>query len=182
MKPFAIATCIALLVPASVFSAEEETLVRGARVRLTSAASSGARLQGTLDSIDATTLTLINDDHRMVNVSRAQITKVEMAWGRRGRAAEGIPHRRTGGLGHWPFGRQQSRRDVLRTRRLCALDLGRKGRRRALQRTAAYAAMGAGIGALVKTDRWVEVPPDKIRVSVAPTSGRGVAVGVTFGF
>src|SRR4249919_1358780 len=90
MKPFAIATCIALLVPASVFSAEEETLVRGARVRLTSALSSGARLQGTLDSLDATTLTIINDDHQMVSVSRAQITKVEMGWGRRGRARKGF--------------------------------------------------------------------------------------------
>ncbi len=180
MKAFAIATCIALLVPASGFSAEEETLVRGARVRLTSASSSGARLQGTVESVDDTTLTIINDDHQMVKVSRAQLTKVEMAWGRKGRARNGLL---IGGLVGLAAGvLVAATPDALCTKFDCApLTTGEKVGL-ALGATAVYGAMGAGIGALVKTDRWVEVPPDKIRVSVAPTSGRGIAVGVTFGF
>jgi hypothetical protein len=46
---------------------------------------------------------------------------------------------------------------------------------------AAGALIGAGIGALIKTDKWEEVPLDGLRVSIA-TRGGGVGVGVRLSF
>jgi hypothetical protein len=41
---------------------------------------------------------------------------------------------------------------------------------------------GAGIGALIKRDRWREVPLERVRVSLAKTRGRGVALSLSVPF
>jgi hypothetical protein len=46
---------------------------------------------------------------------------------------------------------------------------------------AAGALTGVVIGALIKTDKWEEVPLDGLRVSIA-TRGGGVGVGIRLGF
>jgi hypothetical protein len=46
----------------------------------------------------------------------------------------------------------------------------------------AGALLGAGIGALVKTDRWEEVPLDRLRVSFAPKRHGRFALGFTCSF
>jgi hypothetical protein len=47
---------------------------------------------------------------------------------------------------------------------------------------AAFAALvGAGIGKMFTTDRWVKVDPGRVTVSVAPR-GRGVALRVSVAF
>ena len=38
------------------------------------------------------------------------------------------------------------------------------------------------IGALIKSDKWVEVPPQRLNLSVAPTSTKGLRAALTFNF
>ena len=38
------------------------------------------------------------------------------------------------------------------------------------------------IGLLMKSDKWVEVPPDRLNLTVAPTSGKGLRAALTFSF
>jgi len=42
--------------------------------------------------------------------------------------------------------------------------------------------LGGGIGALIKTDRWEEVPLDRLRVSVVPQRGGRLGFGVSVSF
>src|SRR6185436_12700435 len=44
------------------------------------------------------------------------------------------------------------------------------------------ALWGAGIGALVKSDRWSSVPLGRVRVSVLPARGGGIGASVSVGF
>ncbi len=41
---------------------------------------------------------------------------------------------------------------------------------------------GAGVGALIRTERWEEVKRPRVRVSLAPTRGRGVAASLRVEF
>jgi MFS family permease len=47
---------------------------------------------------------------------------------------------------------------------------------------AAFGAIGAGIGALVKSDRWEEVPLDQLRVSLVPQRDGRFALGLSVSF
>lgn len=38
------------------------------------------------------------------------------------------------------------------------------------------------IGATIKSDKWVEVPPDRLKLSIAPTSTKGLRAALTFNF
>ena len=38
------------------------------------------------------------------------------------------------------------------------------------------------IGAMIKSDKWVEVPPDRLNLSLAPTSTKGLRAALTFNF
>ena len=38
------------------------------------------------------------------------------------------------------------------------------------------------IGAMIKSDKWVEVPPERLSLSVAPTSTKGLRAALTFNF
>jgi hypothetical protein len=42
--------------------------------------------------------------------------------------------------------------------------------------------LGGGVGAIVGAERWEDVPSDRIRVSLAPTPGRGVSVRFAVSF
>ena len=43
-------------------------------------------------------------------------------------------------------------------------------------------ALSTLIGATIKTDKWVEVPPQRLNLSVAPTSSKGLRAAFTFNF
>lgn len=45
-----------------------------------------------------------------------------------------------------------------------------------------FGIIGAGIGALIKTDLWEEVPLDRVRVSFAPQQDGRIALGLTYRF
>jgi len=44
------------------------------------------------------------------------------------------------------------------------------------------ALIGAGVGALIKTDRWVPVPLERLRVGAAPRRNGGFGLGVSLSF
>jgi hypothetical protein len=44
------------------------------------------------------------------------------------------------------------------------------------------AAVGAGIGALIKTDRWQQAPVSRVRFAIAPAKGGGVRAAVKLSF
>ena len=41
---------------------------------------------------------------------------------------------------------------------------------------------GTILGAISKSDKWVEVPPDRLNLSLAPTSTKGLRAALTFNF
>ena len=154
----------------------------GARVRLT-ASGSRDRLKGTVQSLEPTVLAVISDDHQLVRVPRATITRLETGWGRRGNAKKGLLIGGLAGAGagllgcaldtdgdQWPFDDE--------------LDTGCEGTEWVGVPVAAglaYGGIGALIGHFIKTDRWVEVPVEGVRVSLAtPRRGIGLAISVRF--
>ena len=48
--------------------------------------------------------------------------------------------------------------------------------------TAAFLIIPLSIGALIKSDKWVEVSPHNFNLSVAPTSSKGLRAALTFNF
>jgi len=44
------------------------------------------------------------------------------------------------------------------------------------------AVVGAGVGALIKTDRWQQAPVSRVRFGVAPAKGGGVRAALTLSF
>lgn len=44
------------------------------------------------------------------------------------------------------------------------------------------AVLGAGVGALIKTDRWEEAPLGRVRFGIAPAKGGGVRAALTLSF
>jgi hypothetical protein len=53
------------------------------RVRV-SVAATPDRLKGTVQSLDQSVLSVISDDHQLVKIPRATITRLETGWGRKG--------------------------------------------------------------------------------------------------
>jgi hypothetical protein len=155
----------------------------GVRVRL-SVASSRDRLQGTVQALDQATLSVISDDHQLVKVPRDSITRLETGWGRRGNARRGLAIGAVFGAGLGLL--------------ICAADEsdwgldphrdygsschgGGEWVALPLVSGAAYGGIGALIGHFIKSDRWVEVPMERVRVSLGPSArGLGVAISLRF--
>jgi hypothetical protein len=175
-------TSIGLLILASPLSADQVgTLVPGGRVRLSWAAR-GARLTGTVQHSDAKLLTIMTDDQEVVRIPRDKVTKVEIPWGRRGHARKGFL---TGALAGAMMGGLLMAGS---SEPLFCFGIGcgppTTGEKLAFVgvTTLGYGAIGAGIGALIRSDRWVEVALGRVQVSLGPTRGRGVGVSASFAF
>jgi hypothetical protein len=179
----AIVTSAGLLILASPLSAEQGgTLVPGGRVRLTWATARGARLTGTVQHADNNVLTIMTDDRGVVKIPRAQVTKVEIPWGRRGHARKGFL---TGALAGAMMGALLMAGDSEPL--FCfGIGCGPPTTREKVAfvgfTTLASGGIGAGIGALIRSDRWVEVALGRVQVSLGPTRGRGVGVDASFAF
>jgi hypothetical protein len=178
-----IVTSAGVLILASTVSAEQAgTVVPGGRVRLSWATARGARLTGTVRHADEKVLTIMTDDHAVVKIARDQVTKVEIPRGRRGHARKGFL---TGALAGAMMGALLMAGD---SEPLFCFGVGcgppttRERLAFAGFTTLAGGGIGAGIGALIRSDRWVEVAVGRIQVGLGPTRGRGVGVNASFGF
>ena len=150
-------------------------LAEGDRIRLKAPGVADRTIIGRLRRADQSALAVTRDDGSVVDVPRAAIQELEIARGRRSHAKKGAIIGAAAGAGFVlaAFAAEKG----------CDSD-PRCGIYSSVFATvfgATGALVGAGIGAMVKTDRWVKVDPGRVRVGVAPT-GRGVVVSVSVAF
>ena len=147
-------------------------LAQGARVRVTASGGLRQQLTGNILSQDEKTLTIIDDGGQPVKVPREIVTRLDVSWGRKRHALPGLLiGAAAGGLigailplcdGYNPC----STRGELLTGGVVG-----------------FGAIGALVGAFVKSDKWVEIPLDRGRVSLrAGPSRRGVGLALTLAF
>lgn len=167
--------------------------VPGSRLRLTTAPApatandttvrvpeEGGILVGTLVGADDDTLTLrLDPTGRSLQVPRLSIRTVEVSTGKRSR-------RRTGaivGAAAGAFLMYATDDPCPESETDCSLD-SHVGERLGAAALGAlvYGFVGWGIGSLFKTDRWSPAALEDIRVSLAPTRGRGVALSLSVAF
>lgn len=139
------------------------------------------RVQGTLMAMDEKSLVLSAEDQRPLSVPRPAITQLEVSRGKRRRALKGMI------LGAGIGGALGGAADLLigEPGNLCFAGCSSSGDSRAGVAglsVLAGAFYGAGIGALVKSDRRSAVPLEQVRVSLAPTRGRGVRLSLSLAF
>lgn len=149
----------------------------GSRVRLLAPTVAQGRLEGMLVEMSEQSLVVDMGKSRLVSVSRQAITQFEVSRGRHHHALVGmvIGAGVGGALAEVTLGDRNYCEAIVVCRtnhRWEALRLG----------LVAGGVLGAGVGALIKTDRWSPVPLDRVRVSIAPTRERGVGLSVAIGF
>jgi hypothetical protein len=182
-RAVSLALGVGLLAPAGPAAAEDpQPLGPGVRVRI-AVATSRDRLKGTVQALDESVLSVISDDHELIRVPRSSITGLETGWGRRGNAKRGLV---IGGLvgvgvGLLVCGVDETyRHDSDRISEDTACH-GGEWVAFPLLTGVAYGGLGALIGHFIKTDRWVEVPLDRVKVSLGPApAGVGLSLSVRF--
>ena len=159
-----------LLVPLPLQADEAPPVGRGSHVRVT-ATSVAKRLEGYVESIDNTTLTLRSDNRAMIALPLSTVTHLEVAVGRRG-------HVRTGALIGAGFGVLSIA--VLCQGEDCFQSSGDYGT--AVLVTATTAAFGALIGTLIKSDKWIVIPTRPPSARLGPGSEPRHAAGIAIAF
>jgi hypothetical protein len=154
-----------------VAAQDAPALAAGQRVRITSSTLGLKRQVVTLDAVGGDTLLLGGDAVRAIPLT--SVERLEVFEGRHGHPWRGAW---IGGLAGVVGGIPAMY--AICTYAACEV-AGLVGGAAAFG--AAGALIGAGIGALIKTDKWEEVPLDGLRVSIA-TRGGGVGVGVRLSF
>jgi hypothetical protein len=149
--------------------------VEGDRIRLDASGVGDQPIIGRLLSADQSALAVTRDDGGVVNVPRSAIRELEVARGRRSHAKKGAIIGAAAGAGLILAAYAVSEDDC--DSDACGVY--------AVAYSTAFAAfgglVGAGIGKMFKTDRWVQVDPGRVKVSLAPR-GRGVALRVSVAF
>jgi hypothetical protein len=143
----------------------------GSKVRLLAPTVAEGRVEGVVLQADQEFLTVSGKRPDPLRVSRQAITHLEINTGRRGHALKGM----------WIGGLTGA---VWAGSHPCVNEGCAEG---FSVEFAVYGGLlgglsGAGIGALIKTDRWTEVPPDRVHVGLAPVRGRGVALCVSVAY
>jgi hypothetical protein len=146
-------------------------LTLGSRVRLSAPTIASRRIQGVVLQIDPEYLVIGGSRADPLRVSRRAITGLEIRTGRRGNAWKGMGI--GAGFGALGWGIHP-----------CVNEGCAKGFSPEL---AVYGALlggisGAGVGALIKSDRWSDVPLDRVRVGLIPARGRGAGLCLSIGF
>jgi hypothetical protein len=173
------------LLPAPAFAVDARgapEITTGSRVRLSTKAAPKERVKGTVGAMDETSLTIVDDDHQTLKLPREGISSLEVGFGKRTRARRGA----------LIAGVIMAADVVL----LCALDgstyrdgryvdthgsCGSEDVGPILAAVGFGTALGAGIGALIKTDRWIPVSTDRVAVGIVPNRrGAGVALSLRF--
>jgi hypothetical protein len=154
----------------------------GSKVRLLAPAAIQGTIEGTVMATDAESLLIGVDGRGPARVSRNAITRFEMAFGRRRHTRTGLIIGTAAGAllvglaaaipkdEFCPLGEPSTQSCLDDRSALLAFGLP------------ALALEGAAIGALIKSDRWLPVPLENVRLSLAPTRGHGVELSLAFRF
>ena len=154
-------------------------VIVGSSVRLVAPAAVEGRIEGLVRAMDEKSLMVSVDDGAPVRVSRQAITQLAVRTGRYRRWLKGMIIGASIGAVAGALvsnyngcfaGCAASSRSFADRARLAGLA------------TFGSAAWGAGIGALIKGDRWSAVPLERVRVNLAPTAGRGIGLSLSLGF
>ena len=168
--PIALAYLGCLAGPAN--AGEAQPLPTGTLVRVTAPRVSKGRIEGTLLSASENQIVIAFPDSEPRTIARRDLTRLEWS---RGYHRHPIPGAVVGGLlGGAFFGAASL---ALCDAASCSVSMAAVGVGFALG-----ALPGAGVGALIKTRKWAEVEPSRVKVSVAPVRGRGVAAQLTLRF
>jgi hypothetical protein len=168
-------TC-AFVAASGAFPQEESraspSITVGSRIRLLAPAVVTGRIEGMVIQLDGKSLLVGGEDRTPVSVSREAITQLEVSTGRHRQTLKGMCI--GAGIGA-----------LLGFATGCVPMVGCDERNRggaALIYALPGALYGAGIGALIKRDRWSAVPLDRLRVTLVPTRGRGLGLSLSMSF
>jgi hypothetical protein len=165
---------LALVLPSWAVAQESfdgSAVLVGSKVRILAPTVVGGRLEGIVSQMDDQSLVVLQDNHPW-RLPRQAITSLDVGTGQKRRALKGMFIGAPIGAALIflvPTG--------IPTRRSASDSLHQAGFGLFLG-----AAYGAGIGALIKSERWSRVPLERVRLSVAPTRGRGVGLSLSVGF
>lgn len=177
---------VALLAAPEARSEEPAGLVGsiavGSKVRLLAPTAMQGTIEGTVMATDAESLLVGVDGRGPARVSRNAITHFEIAFGRRRNTRTGLIIGAVAGAlavgviaaipkdEACPPGEPTTQSCLDDRSALLAFGLP------------AFAAEGAAIGALIKSDRWLPVPLENVRIGLAPTRGHGVGLSLALRF
>ena len=170
MRPVSLLIGLACLLTTALLRTAAAQVSPGDRVRVTT--PDRGRYDGTVHAIPGDFLTVDT-----LTVPRASITRLEVHRGRKGHALLGA------GIGAVALGAVGVAAGIefcesfgsCSTRDEAAALGGGAG-------VLVGGLMGLGIGALIKSDRWEEVPLDQLRVNFAPQRGGRFAFGLSVAF
>lgn len=147
----------------------------GSKVRLLAPGALQGRLQGIVSEMDEKTLVVLQDN-RPVRVSRGAVTRLEVSTGTHRKTVKGMIIGAAIGAALFateePSDSCEGAVTICYTSRAGAMAWGAVG----------GAAWGAGIGALIKKDRWSPVALERVQLTLGPVRGGGVALGVSVAF
>jgi hypothetical protein len=170
-----IVSVMALVLSSATAGAQSEQLelTIGDQVRLKAPSVSAKRIQGILVAMDPDTVTVVGRNKGgTVQVARSAIASLEVAKGKKSRAAGGAA---VGGAIGVLAG-------VLASNPPSSAESFSISPGAVLVCGAVGAAVGALAGSLRETDRWVTVSAGNLKVTVAPVEHGGAFIGVRVSF
>jgi hypothetical protein len=172
-------TVFTLVSPARAVTQEFLWLKPGAKVRVTAPTLGLSELIGRLQVLNGDTLVVQVEARRqgrlqveVLQVPMPAIAKLDVTTGRRGHWLEGA------GIGFVAGALIGLASGDDRPNQWFGYSAGEK----ALGGGLGFGLIGAGVGALVKSDKWAEVPLDQVRPRLIAGPGRQVGVGVALRF
>ena len=184
MRPIELLLSVAfgagILAPVGL-SAEEppdplSPIVVGSRVRLRAGTITRGRVTGMVAAMDAASLTVAQDDGAPLRVPRDAVTELEVSLGRRRQALQGLLRGAViGAAAGFALSPSDSCSNAIA---ICWTTRPEGAGLLALE----GATLGVIIGALVKSDKWSRVGPQRVQVSVAPVAGRPMGIRLVVRF
>ncbi len=166
---------VSLLVPLAALSAQEPPPIEaGSRIRVTAPAAGADKLVGTwLDSDGVELRVQTEEQPSPLTISLADVTRLEVSNGRKSKWLIGAGIGAVGGavLGAALGANMQGDFSDSDKRIIAATGLGLAG-----------ALVGGLVGSQIKTERWEEVPLDRLRVSIVPLRDGRFALGLSVEF
>ena len=170
-----LAISFAIASSSTITSQERPAINPGTRVRVTAPSVSNKPLVGTVVAFDADSL-VVQRDTAIRRLSTTSITHLDISQSRKSHTLMGA------GIGFLVGAGFATALVLTGDRGGDCADAGYCILIGSAVLGGGGAVIGAGIGALVRTDRWAEVPLGQVRVSLTPDSGRALTLRASLSF